>query len=75
MSWETPKIKNTTPSLGGCNIEDFTVRVVAVKAFLTNEIYELKQEIESLKEKLNVGKLFPVTKMKKVYLKIQFSLL
>ena len=77
MSGETPKLRNTkTPSLGGCNIEGITARViiiiysfqgtffyndnnniffprvVAIKAFFMNEIYELKQEIESLKQKV-----------------------
>ena len=53
ISVETPKLRNTkTPSLGGSNIEDFTTRVVAIKAFFMNEIYELKQEIESLKQKV-----------------------
>ena len=50
ISGETAKLRNTkTLSLGGCNIEDFTARFVAIKAFFMNEIYELKQEIESLK--------------------------
>ena len=40
MSGESPKLSNTkTPSLGGCNIEDFTARVVAIKAFFMNKIY------------------------------------
>ena len=44
MSRETPKLKNTeTPSLGECNIEDFTARVLTIKAFFTKEIYELKR--------------------------------
>ena len=51
ISGETPKLRNTkTPSLGGCNIEDFTARVVAIKAFFKNEIYELKQGIKSLRQ-------------------------
>ena len=34
ISGETHKLRNTkTPSLGACNIEDFTARVVAIKAF------------------------------------------
>ena len=44
MSRETPKLKNTeTPSLGGCNIEDFTARVLTIKEFFTKEIHELKR--------------------------------
>ena len=66
MSGETPKLKNAkTPSLGRCNIEDFTARVVTIKAFFMNGIYELKQKIESLKQKV-----FPVTIIKIMYLKI-----
>ena len=45
MSGETPKFSNTkNPSLGGCNIKDFTVRVVAIKAFFMSEVFEPKQE-------------------------------
>ena len=66
MSGETPKLKNAkTASFGRCNIEDFTARVVTIKAFFKNEIYELKQKIESLKQKV-----FPVTIIKIMYLKI-----
>ena len=55
ISGETPKIRNTrTPGLGGCNIEDFTARAVAIKAFFMNEIYELKQKTESLKQKVKI---------------------
>ena len=44
MSGETSKFKNTeTPSLGGCNIEDFTARVLTIKEFFTKEIHELKR--------------------------------
>ena len=43
MSRETPKLRNTkAPSLGGSNNEDFTARVVAIKGFFANEIFELK---------------------------------
>ena len=41
------EISGETPSLVGCNIEGFTTRLVAIKAFFMNAIYELKQEIES----------------------------
>ena len=79
MSGETPKLGNAkTPSLGGCNIEDFTARVVALKAFFISEIYELKQEIESLKQKVCCGENFCINKNKNnVFenLKLQFSLL
>ena len=44
---ETAGISGETPSLVGCNIEGFTTRLVAIKAFFMNAIYELKQEIES----------------------------
>ena len=59
MSGETPKLRNTkTPSVDGCNIEDFTARVVAIKAFFMNEIYELKQERITETEALLWGKFF-----------------
>ena len=41
--------------MDGCNIEDFITRVVAIKVFFMNEIYKLKQEIESLKQKIYCG--------------------
>ena len=53
MSEETLKLRNTkSPRLGGRNIADFTARVVAVNSFFINEICELKQEIESLTQKV-----------------------
>ena len=65
MSGETPKLRNTkTPSVDGCNIEDFTARVVEIKAFFMNEIYELKQEIESLKQKVCCAENFSSNKNK-----------
>ena len=52
-SVETPKIKNTnTPPLNEVHVEDFTARLVAMKGFFMNEIFGLKMEIKSLKEKL-----------------------
>ena len=79
MSGETPKLRNTkNPSLDGCNIEDFTARVVALKAFFMNKIYELKQEIESLKQKVCCGKKFSSNENKNnkfENLELQFSLL
>ena len=78
MSGETPKLRNAkTPSLGACNIEDFTARVVAIKAFFMNEMYELKQEIESLKQKVCCGENFSSNKNENnVFenLEFQFSL-
>ena len=65
MSGETPNFSNTkTPSLGGCNIKDFTARVVAIKMFFMTEIYELKQEIQSLKQKVFVWENFSSNKNK-----------
>ena len=64
--------------MGGCNIEDFTVRLVAIKAFFMNELYELKQEIESLKQKVCCGENFSSNKNKNNIfenLELQFSLL
>ena len=56
MPGETPKLRNTkTSCMDGCNIEDFITRVVAIKVFFMNEIYKLKQEIESLKQKIYCG--------------------
>ena len=55
---ETPKIKSTnTPPLNEVQVEDFTVRFVAMKAFFVNEIFRLKMEIKSLKEKLQNGEI------------------
>ena len=52
-SVESPKIKNTnTPPLNEVHVEDFTARFVEMKAFFMNEIFGLKMEIKSLKEKL-----------------------
>ena len=79
MSGETPKLRNLkTPSLGGFNIEDFTARVATIKAFFMNEIYELKQQIESLKQKVCCGENFSSSKNKNNIfenLELQFSLL
>ena len=63
MSGETPKLRSTN-TLGGCNIEDFTARVVTIKAFFMNELNELKQEIESLKQKACCGENFSSNKNK-----------
>ena len=65
MSGETSKLRNTkTPSLCTCNIEDFTARVVTIKAFSMNKTYELKQEIEPLNQKVCCGENFSSTKNK-----------
>ena len=49
---ETPKIKNTnTPPLNEVQVEDFRARFVTMKTFFMNEIFELKMEVKSLKEK------------------------
>ena len=53
-SEETPiSCSMKTPSLDSFKVEDFTARVVAIKAFFMNEIYELKQDIQQLKQKVN----------------------
>ena len=53
---KAPKLRNTKiPNVDGCNIEDFTARDVAIKTFFMNEIYQLKQQIESLKQKICCG--------------------
>ena len=71
MSGKTLKRRNTkTSSLGRCINEDFTSKFVAIKAFFKNEICELKQKIESLKQRVYSGENFPVTKIKIIYLKI-----
>ena len=78
MSGETPKLRNTkTPSPDGCNIEDFTARVVTIKAFFKNKMYELKQEIESIKQRVCCGENFSSNKNKNntLNLELQFSLL
>ena len=79
MSGETPKLRNTkTPSLGGCNIEGFTAKVVAIKAFFMNKVCELKQKIESLKQKVCCGENFSNNENKNNIfenLELQFSLL
>ena len=51
---------------------------MAIKAFFMNEIYELKQEIQSLKQKVNDGESFVNNKNKNNIvenLELQFSLL
>ena len=77
---ETVSMSGEPPRLGiskGCNIEDFTARVAAIKAFFMNEIYELKREIESLKQKVCCGENFSSNKNKdNIFenLDLQFSL-
>ena len=63
--------------MDGCNIEDFITRVVAIKVFFMNEIYKLKQEIESLKRKIYCGEnIFNNNKNNKFEnLELQFPLL
>ena len=63
--------------MDGCNIEDFITRVVVIKVFLMNEIYKLKQEIESLKQKIYCGEnIFNNNKNNKFEnLELQFPLL
>ena len=63
--------------MDGCNIEDFITRVVATKVFFMNEIYKLKQEIESLKQKIYCGEnIFNNNKNNKFEnLELQFPLL
>lgn len=52
MTEDSPSLSNIkTPSSGGYNIEDFTTRFVAMKAFFMSKNYEQKQEIKSLKQK------------------------
>ena len=51
---------------------------MAIKAIFMNEIYELKQEIQSLKQKVNDGESFVNNKNKNNIvenLELQFSLL
>ena len=56
MLGESPKLRNTkTPRMDGCNIKDFTARIVETKVFFINKIYELKQEIEPLKQTVCCG--------------------
>ena len=56
MLGESPKLRNTkTPRMDGCNIKDFTARIVETKVFFINKIYELKQEIEALKQTVCCG--------------------
>ena len=79
MSGETPKPRNIkAPSVDGCNIKYFTAKVAEIKAFFTNEIYELKQEIESLKQKVCCGENVSSNKNKNnknENLELQFSIL
>ena len=76
-SVETPKIKNTkTPPLNEVHVEDFTTKFLEMKAFFMKEIFGLKMEIKSLKEKLqNRGNISPNTNddnIKNLELKISF---
>ena len=78
MPGETPKLRNTkTSCMDGCNIEDFITSVVTIKVFFMNEIYKLKQEIESLKQKIYCGEnIFNNNKNNKFEnLELQFPLL
>ena len=63
--------------MDGCNIEDFITSVVTIKVFFMNEIYKLKQEIESLKQKIYCGEnIFNNNKNNKFEnLELQFLLL
>ena len=63
--------------MDGCNIEDFITSVVTIKVFFMNEIYKLKQEIESLKQKIYCGEnIFNNNKNNKFEnLELQFRLL
>ena len=63
--------------MDGCNIEDFITSVVTIKVFFMNEIYKLKQEIESLKQKIYCGEnIFNNNKNNKFEnLELQFPLL
>ena len=59
ISVKNPNFSKTkTPRLGSYNIEDFTAGVLAIKFFFMDEIYELKQEIQSLKQKVCVDEYF-----------------
>ena len=76
-SVETSKIKNkNTPPLNEVHVEDFAARLAAMKAFFMNEIFRLKMEIKSLKEKLqNRGNISPNTNddnIKNLELQISF---
>ena len=76
-SVETPKTKNTkTPPLNEVHVEDFTTKFLEMKAFFMKEIFGLKMEIKSLKEKLqNRGNISPNTNddnIKNLELKISF---
>ena len=79
LSEETPSLSNVNSrSLDSYNIADFTTRVMAIKVFFMNEIYELKQEIQSLKQNVNDGENFVNNKNKNNIaenLELQFSLL
>ena len=62
--------------MDGCNIEDFITSVVTIKVFFMNEIYKLKQEIESLKQKIYGENIFNNNKNNKFEnLELQFPLL
>ena len=79
MLGENPNLRNTkTPSVDGCIIKDFTAIVVEIKGFFMKEIHELKQDIESLKQKFCCGENFSSKKNKNnkfENLELQFSLL
>ena len=79
LSEETPRLSTVNSrSLDSYNMEEFTARVMATKAFFMNEIYELKQDIQSLKQKVNDGESFDNNKNKNNIvenLELQFSLL
>ena len=72
ISVETPKIKDAKSSIKPYKIDEFTPQLVAMKAFFMNEVFELKNEIERLKEaSLNVGNSFSSENLDKENLKYQ----
>ena len=72
ISVETPKTKDAKSSIKPYKIDEFTPQLVAMKAFFMNEVFELKNEIERLKEaSLNVGNSFSSENLDKENLKYQ----
>ena len=73
---ETPKTKNVKTPIKPDRIDEFTAQLVAMKAFFTNEIFKLKNEITRFKEaSLNVGSSFSEENLNTENLKHQISFL
>ena len=75
ISVETPKLKNLKTPSPPDRAEDFTAQMVAFKTFFMNEISNLKNEIERLKQAANQENNMNMENHSTVNLEYQISLL